>query len=596
MFKYLQQKLTTLPSKPGVYQFFNDKEKILYIGKAKSLKSRVRSYFTKSSDLTPAKQRMVSQIANLEYTITDNETEALLLETSLIKSHQPPYNVILKDDKYWQYIVLDYSDAWPQIYSSRRPDFAKATTGQPNFRKKSYLQYFGPYTSGYAVKETLRLIKKIFPVCLKLPKGKARSSACFNYHLGRCLGPCVGQTTPEEYAKIFDDIKKFITGNKAQLTKHLKAKMTNFSHTRHYEAAGRIRDQINALQKLASRQKVILNNNENIDIISLHREGRLAAINLFKVRQGKLLDKFNSIVKAGQACDEEIIESFIEQYYTVTCDLPQKIFSSYKLAFSQILKIPVKQTIKGKKQQLAKLGKTNAQEHLKQQETFFDRSTRLAASRKKSLAELKDILKLSKFPKRIETYDISNIQGTLAVGSMVVFVNGQAKKSEYRRFKIKLKQTPDDVAMMREVIERRLKNNWQKPDLIVVDGGMTQLNAAVREIKKAKAKIPVIALAKKEEEIYLTNKKTLKLAKRSPVLQLLQQGRDEAHRFAITHYRSRHSKKTLISAFDSLPGIGPKTQNKLLKKYKTLAQAKKTSLEELTRLIGQHKAKIIKNY
>jgi excinuclease ABC subunit C len=600
--KSLYNKIKNLPQKPGVYQFFQNKEKILYIGKATNLKNRIRSYFQAADradktlinadnlkpakDLTPAKQRMVSQIANLEYTITDNEREALLLETNLIKKHKPPYNVILKDDKYWQYLILDYSHDWPDIYSSRRPDF-----------KKNKIIYFGPYTSGYAVKETLRLIKKIFPVCLKLPKNKsARPSPCFNYHLGRCLGPCVGKATSEQYSKVFDDIKKFITGNQTKLTKKLKIKMATFSQTKHFEAAGRIRDQIKALQKLEHRQKVVLNNNDSIDIISLYKEADKAAINLFKVRQGKLLDKFNSLVKTKEATDEEIVESFIEQYYTATTDLPQKIFTSYKLSFNTVLNISIQQTLKGKKMQLVKLGTINAREYLLQRETFFDRSARLTASKQQALRELRDELKLPKHPHRIETYDISNIQGTLAVGSMVVFVDARAKKSEYRRFKIKLKHTPDDQAMMREVIQRRLKNKWQRPDLIVVDGGITQLNAAATEIKKAKTKIPVISLAKKEEEIYMANKKILKLSKRSLALQLLQQSRDEAHRFAIAHYRLRHKKQTLASGFDSLPGIGPKTQNLLKKKYKTLAQAKKASLKELTKLIGQQKAKIIKNF
>ncbi len=587
-----------LPKNTGVYVFRDFKKKILYIGKAKNLKNRIRSYFRESADLSPAKHIMVGKIASIETTVTDNENEALLLETSLIQKHKPPYNIMLKDDKYWQYIVIDNEGPWKRLNTVRRPDF----------KKDSDTVYFGPYTSGRAVKETLRLIKKTFPICLKLPKSAnpKKKYPCFNRHLNRCPGPCVGEITPEDYALLFGDIKRFLAGSRIELVRELEDHMTRHSESHNFESAARIRDQINALKKLDLKQKVVLQTDETLDIVSVYRDERLVAVNVFKVRDGKLLDKFNTTIKDTFHTDGEIIEAFLSRYYLATEDLPNTIIVGEKLPSSNaILDIPVTVSMRGKKAQLLKLGINNAREYLNQKQTFFDKNKRTTAEAEKALTELKAILKLSSLPHRIETYDISNIHGKHAVGAMVACENGTMKKTDYRKFRIKILNTPDDPGMMAEMLERRVKrfssrdkSFSRKPDIIVIDGGRAQINASKQVLKKhGYDTIPIIGLAKKEEKIYTPDKKyAILLPKKSPALNVLKHGRDEAHRFGLNYHRSTRSSKTMESELDEINGIGPVTRKKLRKAFGSIEFIKKASKDDLIRIIGRNKADVLTDY
>jgi len=507
----------------------------LYIGKAKNLRNRVRSYFVKSAELSPAKQLLVARIKKIEYIVVFNETEALLLESTLIKKHQPPFNIDLKDDKSWQYIKIT-NEPYPKIITVRKIAQDKA-------------KYFGPYTSGQAVRQTLRLLKKIFPyrTCNRdlttLPKGRV----CLQYHLGRCLGPCEKKCDKKEYDAIIKQVHDFLSGKTELIMADLKNKMELAAKKREYEKAALYRNQITAIKKMTVRQRVVSTRQENQDFLNLYQEDGRAVVTLFKVRQGKLLDQQNFNLKkvrllkeGGLLSDAEILEQFSGRYYAQTTDLPKQLILPQRIETD--LKIIVPQ--QGDKKKLLHLAKINAQEFFKQQQASWEKA---AGASVKKLIDLKTLLQLQNVPNRIEGYDVSNISGQEAVGSLAVMTDGKIDKSQYRRFKIKTISSANDPAMIGEVVKRRMNNNWPRPDLILIDGGLTQINAALNSL--GDKKIPLIGLAKKQEEIYLPGQKIpLKLPKFSPALQLLQQLRDEAHRFAVNYHRKLRKKKLIKTA------------------------------------------------
>lgn len=523
----IKTSLNSIPNWCGVYKFLDAQGKLLYIGKAKNLKNRLKSYFIKSTELSPAKEIMVAKIKKIEFTIVTNETEALLLEKTLIKKHQPPFNVDLKDDKYWQYIKVMLNEPYPKVVLVRKISKDKA-------------RYFGPYTSSLSVKQILRLLKKIFPyrICERdlsqLPKGKV----CLQYHLGRCLGPCEQLCTKEEYDLMIKRIINFLSGKTEGIINDLRQKMAEASAKKEYEKAKVYRDQLRSIEKLTIRQKVVSTRQENQDYLNLYQSGNTAIITLFKVRQGKLLDQLNFTLKKTAIFSElELLEDFANQYYSQTTDLPKEIILPVKIEMNNKIIIPTK----GDKKKLLNLAKVNAEEYYYTQTVSWEKRDREA---NKKLMELQKVLNLPEIPKRIEGYDISNIGGTEAVGSMVVMTNGKIDKNEYRKFKIKTVSGANDPAMIGEIIKRRLTNDWPKPNLILIDGGPTQLNAALRQLTDDKIKI--IGLAKKQEEIFQPNNPLpLKLPKFSPALQLLQQLRDEAHRFAVSYHRKIRRKKLI---------------------------------------------------
>jgi len=649
----LKSKILNLPSKPGVYIFKDKKGIVLYVGKAKSLKDRVKQYFGKS-DERPQIPYLLKEIDSLDYTIVNTELESLYLERTLINQYSPKYNIQLRDDKNFAFITIDYDSPIPQIGYTRNIDL-----------KNKKNKYFGPYTSAKKIKDTLHLVRKIFSYC---SAKKISKKPCFHYHLHRCPGICVGKISLAEYKKQFNKIPLFLSGKINETKKEIKTEMQKASRKKKYETAARLRDQLRALKILKQKQNVILPKKVNWDIISSSlfpsplslaelsekdnkkkpsEKENFICINLFKIRQGKLIDKENFIYKskwhdlrgrvnrAGKNLQTFILQTFLENYYLTTSDIPRTVYiekraDNEKLVLGLLekrskrkIKIIVPQ--KGKTKKLTKLGQINAVEYLK---NYLSSQAGRLDKINTALNELKKLLGLPKTPQRIEGYDISNISGTNPVGSMVVFTNGIPTKSEYRKFKIKTQAVSaeglpkaDDFAMMREILTRRLARvtpiyrpaakpinghaailsndkSWPIPDLIVIDGGRGQLNAALNVLNAKYCSlnnISIVGLAKRLEEIFIPNKsKPIILPHTSPALQLLQRLRDEAHRFGVTFHRNLRSKQAVKSRLDEIPGIGPKTKKLLKQKFGAIADIKQASFGALKKIAGEKKAKIIK--
>jgi excinuclease ABC subunit C len=577
--------LTTIPHKPGVYLFKNKSGDLLYIGKAINLKNRVSSYFQKSSALTPHKKLMVNQIKKIEFIITSSETEALLLESTLIKKNQPPYNIDLKDDKNFLYIKITVDEEFPRIFAVRQINKDKA-------------KYFGPSTSAGAVRGTLRFLRKLFP-------HRNFSKDVSSHHLQNLLTrypQLFGPTDPAEYRHNINQIVRFLKGQLTDIVTDLKKRMVRASAHKRFEQAAELRDKIRLLRQVVEKQKIISPRRENQDIISLSHDEHNAAINLFNVRNGALINKQNFLLRnvAGQN-DAEIVEAFISQYYPRATDIPKQIIIAESLANQHLLEQAFHFKIiiakKGTKRQYLNLGRENAESFLDAQKASWQQDQTRSAQ---ALQQLTNTLGLPHIPERIETYDISNIQGAHAVGSMIVFSRGLPDKKWYRKFIIKTVKGANDPAMLAEVLKRRFARTkttpraWPKPDLIVLDGGKGQLGPALRLIPHS---IPTIALAKKQEDIYLPGrKKPLNFPSTSAAFYLMQRMRDEAHRFAITFYRQTHKKSWQRSLLDDIPGLGPKTKKALLKEFGSIAELQKASQEKLTQIVGHHLAHAIKEY
>lgn len=599
MIKIFKKTIHNLPQKPGVYIFKNKKGIILYVGKAKNLKKRVSSYFTRTKDLAPDKKLMLPKIFKIDYILADSELEALLLESNLIKKEKPKYNVVLKDDKQYQYIKIDYSDNFPRIYTTREI-------------KKNKASYYGPFTDGSAVKKILNLLNKLFPYrecILEIFENSKKRRVCLKYHIKRCLGPCAHYISKENYYNLIEQCELFLQGKQNKILADLKKEMKKQADQKNYEKATEYRDQILSLEKIIEKQKIISTKKINQGIISYYQGQNITTINLFVIREGKLIAKENFNLKTKNKKIEEILSSFIKLYYINQKIIPKKIIIQSniedKLLISSFLskknnnKINIIVPQKGKNYKLIKLGAKNAKFYYQNLQNK-KQSTKKENNKIEELKKIKKLFNLKNIPKRIECYDISNIQGTNATGSMVVFENGLPSKSQYRRFKINFPSI-SDTDMMKEMLERRFnnynqdkiiaQNKWPLPDLIIIDGGKGQLNTAISILKKQKLNIPVISITKKLEELYSKNtKKPLQLSKNSKVLQLIQSIRDEAHRFAISYHKKLKKEELSISQFDTIIGIGNKKRNTLLRKYKSLDNIKKTSVEELEKIIGKKTA------
>lgn len=586
-----------LPRKPGVYIFKNPRNRVIYVGKAIKLRSRVSSYFQKSSNLPPDKLNLPAQVAKIDYIITDSEREALLLEATLIKKHHPRFNILLTDDKNYQYLQIDTRHQFPPLITTRRPT-----------HQRSY--YFGPFTNGLSVHQTLKTLAKIFPyrpcqIKFDLDKPQTlKKRPCLKFHLRACLAPCVGQVKLEEYLKIINQIKLFLNGRYPKLLQELKQKMRRAAAAQQFEKAAKIRDQIRALQKITAAQKVVSPKNINQDFISLASEGTRHAINLFIVRHGKLIHKKNLLLKApSQTAPAAILNSFIKQYYSQTSNIPHQIITPApvedKTALTHWLqtlqpknrrrRFSFKNPSRGQKAKLLRMGRKNAAEYLEQE---LAKQTIQSNQVKTTLAELRQQLNLPKNPRRVEAYDISNFGGQEAVGSMVVFLNAKPAKDQYRRFKIKTIPSANDPAMLAEVLTRRFnEDGWPLPDLILIDGGRGQLSAALAVVPKS---IPVITLAKRREEIYTpTAIKPYRLPKNSPALRLLCHLRDESHRFAISYHRHIHRRRQQASSLDQIPGLGPTNIKKLQRLLKSNPQP---TLAELNAVLSLPLAKRIDQF
>ncbi|MDE2312130.1 MAG: excinuclease ABC subunit UvrC [Patescibacteria group bacterium] len=618
----LKQKLQHVPQRPGVYQFLGKDGEVIYIGKAKNLKSRIRQYLT-GQDEREQIPYLMQEAADFSYTVVNNELESLYLENTLIKQYLPKYNILLRDDKNYAFIKIDYSAQIPQITISRKFD-QKSEISNPKSEKnlKSKIlnhksTYFGPYSAAYKIRQTLNLTRRIFPYCAA---AKVSSRPCFYYYLHRCPGVCIGKISLEEYGRQLGRISDFLRGNTGKIERELKTEMKLAAGKKQFEKAARLRDQLKALELLAEKQTVILTQKVNWDAVSLAGSDGYACVNLFKVRDGKLLDKENFVYDVDNLRMDEsganIIQKFLEQYYLEASSIPKIIYSQYAPKNDNLIKqavyartrkkIQIISPQKGKPKDLIKLGQTNAAEYLNK--WLRDQAGHLDKINQ-ALQGLKNILNLPELPRRIECYDISNIQGTNAVGSMVVFENGLPKKSEYRKFKIKTNPPaggPDDFAMMKEMLARRMTRNaknqnlstkaWPIPDLIVIDGGKGQLGAALKVLQTTSYKLlPVIGLAKRIEEIFLPGQPdSIILSHDDPALQLLQRLRDEAHRFGITYHRTLRSKQAVRSALDDVPGIGPKTKKLLKAKFGTVTKIRQASFEQLSAVVGKQLAQTLR--
>jgi len=602
--------LNKLPSLPGVYLMKSNSGEVLYVGKAVNLKKRVTSYWSKTNQQFPKIQALVAKIKKIDHIVTDSEVEALILENQLIKKYRPPFNVVLRDDKSYQYLKIDLDEKYPTLNVVRKVSEADRK------RPKSKVRYFGPYISSATVKNTLKLINSIFPICAKakqLNSGGTVKSPCLNWHLKRCAGACVGQVSSEAYRRIMQRVVDFLMGQDKQALKYLEDKMQKLVSEKKFEAAAEIRDRIKSLEVFFERQKIDQPGLRLAsDYIGVLVEAEKMVVSRIVVRSGKLIDQQIFVMRAPlELSKPELIVRALELIYDAVYDnAPQQIFVEDKPVEKQAMeswlshlwgkqvKITVPQ--KGTNKKILLLAVKNAMSHsgsLLNLENALDNT--------KALKQLAKALKLKNPPKRLEAFDISHLGGTQTVGSMVVFEKGAPKKSEYRRFRVKTVSGGDDYQALAEVIKRRLsgKNIADKkfaaslPQAILIDGGKGQLSTVVNNLgKKDFLGIKFLSIAKKEELVYVPGSTTpLKLSRNSEALKLLQRLRDEAHRFALSYQVSLRAKQ-VGSKIDKIPQIGNNTRKKLIKAFGSLAGVKQATLKEVGRIIGEKKAKIVKEY
>jgi excinuclease ABC subunit C len=587
----LNLKLANLPASPGVYLFKNKTGRIIYIGKAKNLKNRVRTYFQSPRNHTPKTARMVAAIDDFDLMVTDSEIEALILEANLVKEHHPRYNVNLKDDKHFPYIKVTVNEPFPRVLIVRKFESDGA-------------RYFGPYTNSKGMRKTVSFLCRLFKIrtcnlTIPHPTGKIQK-VCLDYHIGRCGGPCENLQTREDYGELVDSVLLFLSGRGQTLIDRLGKRMTRLSKQMEFEKAARVRDQIDALESVRHKQKVDAGKIVDRDIIAFAREGRHSVVVILQVREGVLIGRQDfQVTSQPEEDDTELLYGFVQQYYNHQPNLPEELYLPLVLPEEKLIagwlskargkKVKIFTPRKGEKLRLVDLAAGNARllldEILIQKKGYRERVAR-------SVQVLKDDLHLAVSPSTIACVDISNTGETDAVGSLVYFANGKPSKSGYRHFKIKEVTGQDDFAMMREVVGRyffRLKKEGTTPpDLLVVDGGKGQLSSVRSEIGSLGFQNQnIIGLAKRLEEIYLPGRKEpLTIPKTSPGLRLLKQVRDEAHRFAIEYNRKVRARRTIKSALDELDGIGPKRREILLKHFGSVKNIKEATLEELTAVKG----------
>jgi excinuclease ABC subunit C len=600
---YITEQLRGLPPNPGVYLFKDAEGNIIYVGKAASLRHRVASYFGSEQKLTPKIRRMVSRVADLEYFITASEQEALILELNLIKQHNPRYNVRLKDDKTFPYLKIDLGEDWPRVHITRT---LKANGGR----------YFGPFASAKSIRQTLKLLKGIFPFrsCTRQITGDD-PRPCLEYDIGHCLAPCIGRTSRAEYDRVIKQLILFMEGKQERVVKQLEDRMNQAAEEMDFERAARLRDQIQAVTEVVEGQRIATKTKGEQDVIAFVNDRDQAYVQVFFIRNGKLIGR-ESFVLQGTHHEalSSIMSSFIQQFYAFAPHIPPLLLLQHPVEDKETLqqwlsdkrggavKIQVPQ--RGSKKQLVDIVAENAKQGLEQLKIKQLASPRTLSA---ALEEIKEALDLPRPPERIEGYDISDIQGMAAVGSLVVFDKGKPKPAHYRRFKIKSVAGADDYAMLSEVLKRRFKRAdaatgaWAiKPDLVLIDGGKGQLNAATKAMKEMEAgEIPAAGLAKENEELFVPGKsKPIVLPPSSPGLQLLQRLRDEAHRFALGYHHRVRKRETFASALDSIPGVGAKRKKALIRQFGSLKSIREASVEELTKASGISKdlAQKIKEY
>jgi excinuclease ABC subunit C len=602
----LQGILDTLPAKPGCYLMKNAEGKIIYVGKAISLRNRVRSYFHTDASHDHKTRRLVREIADIEWIVVGSELEALILEMNLIKRHRPKFNIRLKDDKRYPYIKIHWQELFPRVTVTRQmlDDGAR---------------YFGPYTSAWAVYQTLDVLRRAFPylTCDREITGND-ARACLYYDIKLCLGPCIGAVNQEQYRQMIADLQEFLNGHSEPVLARVHAEMEKASGELNFERAAAMRDKIKALQSIVERQKVVFSADyKDSDVLALARADNEACVQIFFIRGGKLIGREYFVLEGAEdVADAEVMAQFIQQFYAEAANVPQQVMLPEEIEEARIIqewmrsrrggeKVEIFVPKEGQPHELVQMAAENATETLQALRTQWQADTH---RQEQALAELQSALQLPTPPNRIECYDISNTQGTATVGSMVVFNQGVPDKKLYRRFNIEGSAgAPDDFASMEEVLTRRFRR-WQSaqaveaapgskpdasfsflPDLLIVDGGKGQLSRAVGVLQQNDlfGKVPVVGLAKEREEIFFPNKPDpLLLPRQSQALYLVQRIRDEAHRFAITAHRKRRTKQGMASALDSIPGIGPARRKSLLKYFGSVDKIRQASVVELTAAPG----------
>ena len=594
-----REKLKDLPTSPGVYLMLDEFQQVLYVGKAKNLKNRVKSYFLNSSNKTEKTMLLVQKIHDFRYIVTSTEVEALVLENNLIKQYKPYYNILLKDDKSYPYIKIKMSEEFPRIEITRR-------------LRADGSKYFGPYMIGLSIKDTMELIHSVFPVrsCTGDLKKNRPTRECLNYHIGRCVAPCTGRVSSAEYKEIIKKVMSFLSGNDKEARQILNDKLARAIEREEFELAIKYRDSLELLDKIIRKQNVNLPKDLNIDIFSYANNGLYGVINYTVVRGGKVVGSENSPI--NEACEaEEVLSSYVMQFYEknpIVCD---EICLSHELPFETELqdylssikgsRINLHHPKAGVRAQLTTLSMNNASENL---EKTVTKIATMEALTRGAVTQLMEYLRLPKPPKRMECYDISNISGTDKVASMVVFVNGEPAKERYRRFRIKTVVGSDDFASMREVISRRVSelssgdlSFSEIPDLIIVDGGKGQLSSAVSILEGTG--INVVGLAKREEEIFRPyESEPVILPRDSLALKLCQRIRDEAHRFAITYHRKLRGERQTRSNLKNIEGVGEKKARALLAYFKKIENIAKADIEEIMKVdgFGLETAKAVKAY
>lgn len=593
----IDSQLETIAKKPGVYLFKDGSGKLLYIGKAKLLDRRVKSYFQKGAQLDRRKQTMVTEVRSIETILTSSETEALLLEATLIKQEQPPYNVFLKDDKFFLYIRVTLSESFPTVDLVRKI-----------INKKD--AYFGPYTSATSVRETVKTLKRIFKFRTCTP---GQGKPCFDYSIHRCLGVCVGAISASEYRHVIDQLISFLKGKEEKVLEQLRLEMKSASDKQQFERAARVRDQIAAIEQLMKRQTIVSAKPSSFDVVALAQDKKYGCVALLQIRQGKLIAKQNIIVHNGRGMpDADVMSAFLEQYYAQAQDIPKKNFSDVYPSDASLLErtfgIRIEHPQRGDKRKLTALARENAQNGLENHLASFEKDTQQL---KKTLTTIQSLFGLERLPKRIESFDVANIAGQHAVGSMVVFIDGKPEKSLYKKFAIKTIHTIDDPRMLAEVIVRRLTRmatltrGWERPDLIILDGGKGQLSVVARMAGNLLRHVPLVALAKgghqklqeqsMRERFFTLDGKESRLPAPSPELFLLERIRDEAHRFATSFYKMKHERKSTRSLLDEIPGIGVKRRQELLRHFGSVAQIASASEEKIAKIIGGKMARKLKD-
>ncbi|MBN1485918.1 MAG: excinuclease ABC subunit UvrC [Chloroflexia bacterium] len=591
-----EERLKALPDHPGVYIYKDQKGDILYVGKSVSLRQRVRSYFQSSEGLSQKTRELVTCIADFEVILTDNELEALVLENSLIKEHRPRYNIRLRDDKTYPFIKVTLNEQWPRVLKTRRVEDDGA-------------RYFGPFSDAGAVKRTLRLLDRLFPYCSRgrVVNGK-QERPCLNYYIGRCLGACAGRADPDEYMESIQQVILFLEGKGDHVTQRLREQMNQAAEALEFERAARLRDQLHDIQQVLERQKVVLAQESDEDVIAFARDDGNACVQVFFIRRGRLIGSEHFLMQGAEEEKEtRVMASFLTQFYENATLVPGTILLQHEIEEWGVIeewlrrkrgsRVTLRVPRRGQKRQLMEMVARNAVQTLEQLRLKWLSDQQRQAG---ALAELRDALDLTGLPRRIEGYDISTLQGTAPVGSMVVFEDGVPQSGKYRRFRIQSVTGQDDYAMLAEVLGRRFRRaaeeegvggEWGSlPDLVLIDGGKGQVGAARKVLQEAGLEIPMIGLAKREEEIFIPGRPhPLCLPRDSIGLHLLQQVRDEAHRFAISYHRQRRRKKGLRSQIEDVPGIGPRRRKSLLKHFGSIAAMRQASVEELAAVPGMNK-------